>query len=87
MPFRTGIADLQRLGNAQLGDKTMLDALIPFADAFAAAVDAGTACATAWREGACSPPARPRDRSADAEARSGPALGAAQRRRPDPGAV
>src|SRR5882757_2809549 len=47
---RAGIADLQRVGNAQLGDKTMLDALIPFADAFAAAVNAGTACATAWRE-------------------------------------
>ncbi|WP_309124054.1 dihydroxyacetone kinase family protein [Arthrobacter sp.] len=36
------------LGKAQLGDKTMLDALIPFAETLRNAVDAGTDLGEAW---------------------------------------
>ncbi|HEX3815975.1 MAG TPA: dihydroxyacetone kinase family protein [Mycobacteriales bacterium] len=46
--IRAGIDDVQRAGKAQVGDKTMLDALVPFTDAFAAGLDAGTPCAQAW---------------------------------------
>src|SRR5262249_51015689 len=42
------IADLQRVGKAKLGDKTMLDALIPFAEHFANQLQAGQSCAAAW---------------------------------------
>ncbi|WP_166867699.1 dihydroxyacetone kinase family protein [Salinibacterium sp. ZJ70] len=36
-------------GRAQLGDKTMVDAIAPFADDLATRIDAGDALATAWR--------------------------------------
>jgi D-erythrulose 4-kinase len=50
--IRAGIDDLRRVGKADLGDKTMLDALIPFADAFAAGVENGTECRNAWQQAA-----------------------------------
>jgi len=37
------------VGKAQLGDKTMLDALIPFAEQLGAQVDSGAPLAAAWR--------------------------------------
>jgi dihydroxyacetone kinase len=39
--IRRGIAELTRVGKAKLGDKTMMDALIPFADAFEAGLARG----------------------------------------------
>ncbi|MFD5317951.1 dihydroxyacetone kinase family protein [Streptomyces sp. NPDC127098] len=41
-------AGVQRLGKAEVGDKTMVDALVPFADALGAAVATGAPLATAW---------------------------------------
>jgi dihydroxyacetone kinase len=49
---RAGIDDLRRVGKADLGDKTMLDALIPFADTFAGGVEKSTDCAAAWQQAA-----------------------------------
>jgi dihydroxyacetone kinase len=49
---RAGIDDLRRVGRADLGDKTMLDALIPFADTFAGGVEKSTDCAAAWQQAA-----------------------------------
>lgn len=50
--IRAGIAEVRRIGKADLGDKTMLDALIPFADALAQAVNNGVECAAAWQRAA-----------------------------------
>ena len=41
---------VQSAGKAQLGDKTIVDALQPFASAFAAAVDGGDSTAVAWKQ-------------------------------------
>jgi D-erythrulose 4-kinase len=43
---------LQGFSKAELGDKTMLDALFPFVDTFASQVDAGTSLSAAWRSAA-----------------------------------
>ncbi len=48
--LRAGQDALVALGRAERGDKTMLDALVPFLDSFEAAVDAGTGWRTAWLE-------------------------------------
>ncbi|WP_031273509.1 DAK2 domain-containing protein, partial [Curtobacterium sp. B8] len=40
------------LGRAERGDKTLLDALLPFVDALREGVDAGQDTATAWRAAA-----------------------------------
>jgi dihydroxyacetone kinase len=42
------VATVGSMGGAKPGDKTMLDAMIPFAQALTAAVDAGDALADAW---------------------------------------
>lgn len=42
--------ELERLGKATLGDKTMLDVLIPFADAFSSAAARGSDLVNGWRE-------------------------------------
>ncbi len=47
--LQAGIADVQRVGKAQLGDKTMLDTLIPFAEHFAKQLHAGQSCTAAWQ--------------------------------------
>jgi dihydroxyacetone kinase len=39
-------------GKAQVGDKTLVDALVPFVETFSAAVDDGTPVLDAWRAGA-----------------------------------
>lgn len=49
---RAGAQMMQTLGKASLGDKTMLDALLPFTDALEAAVAAGTPLAKAWADAA-----------------------------------
>ncbi len=45
---RQGAERVQRLGKAELGDKTMLDALLPFVDALDAGLADGRALADAW---------------------------------------
>lgn len=45
-------AAIAKRGNARRGDKTMLDALSPFGDAFAGAVADGSTVAAAWDEAA-----------------------------------
>ena len=40
--FQAGVEGLQQRGKAELGDKTMLDALIPAVDAMRSALDAGS---------------------------------------------
>lgn len=49
---RAGADAIQQLGKAQLGDKTMLDALLPFTDELEEKVGAGTGLADAWSESA-----------------------------------
>lgn len=49
---RAAATQLADVGGAQPGDKTMLDALLPFADAFGAALSAGSATGDAWRTAA-----------------------------------
>jgi D-erythrulose 4-kinase len=44
--------DLQGFGKAELGDKTMLDALFPFVDTLIRQVDAGASIYEAWRSAA-----------------------------------
>ena len=46
--LQAGAATVAKLGKAAPGDKTMLDALAPFAAEFAAAVEQGTGTAAAW---------------------------------------
>jgi dihydroxyacetone kinase len=48
--FAAATAAIGALGGAKPGDRTMLDALQPAVDAFAAAVHAGVAPAEAWRQ-------------------------------------
>jgi D-erythrulose 4-kinase len=43
---------LQGFSKAQLGDKTMLDALFPFVDTLVGQVDAGASISDAWRSAA-----------------------------------
>jgi len=43
---------VQSAGKAQPGDKTIVDALRPFASSFAVAVDSGESTSDAWREAA-----------------------------------
>lgn len=49
---RQGFEALVRLGGAKPGDKTMLDALLPFAEALDEAVSSGEDLAVAWRSAA-----------------------------------
>jgi dihydroxyacetone kinase len=49
---RHGAETVQRIGKAQLGDKTMLDSLMPFVDELDARIEAGDALATAWNAAA-----------------------------------
>ena len=44
------VAAVSELGGAQVGDRTMVDALRPAADAFEAAVAAGEPAAEAWEK-------------------------------------
>ena len=79
---------IARLGGGSVGDKTMLDAMVPFADAFAAAVADGASTAEAWKTAADVAEA-----AATATADLSPRLGRARVLsdrsvgHPDPGAV
>lgn len=79
---------IQRLGRGQVGDKTMLDAIIPFVEAFEAAAGEGAGTVGSWQRAA-----EAADRAAKATADLTPRIGRArvlsQRSvgHPDPGAV
>ena len=45
---RAGLEAMQRLGKAQVGDKTMLDAFVPFVDVLGKTVASGEPLSTAW---------------------------------------
>jgi D-erythrulose 4-kinase len=49
---RSSATHLQGFSKAQLGDKTMLDALFPFVDTLVDQVDAGASASEAWRSAA-----------------------------------
>ncbi|SDT47881.1 dihydroxyacetone kinase family protein [Microlunatus soli] len=49
---RAADESLRRIGGAQVGDKTMIDALVPFADALGKAVESGKDLAAGWTEAA-----------------------------------
>lgn len=76
-----------RLGGASVGDKTLVDALVPFVEAFEAAVDGGDASA-AWRA-ASEEANRGAETTKDFAAKLGRArpLGQKSVGTPDPGAV
>ncbi|MCW2913778.1 MAG: D-erythrulose kinase [Actinomycetia bacterium] len=48
--IRAGLLALQRLGKAQLGDKTMVDAFAPFVETLVERVRSGTGLSAAWSE-------------------------------------
>jgi dihydroxyacetone kinase len=70
--FLAGVEAVAELGGARPGDRTMLDALQPAADAFARALEAGQSLANAWE--ACVLAA---ERGVEATARMKPRLGRA----------
>lgn len=85
---RAGLEGVAARGRAQLGDKTMLDALSPAADALDTAVAAGSSLHQAL-ESACSAAAAGRDATTPMQARKGRAsyLGERSIGHQDPGAT
>lgn len=79
---------LTTVGGAQRGDKTMLDALLPFTEEFSDQVTAGASLSQAW-ESAADVASRSAATTADLIARVGRARPLAERGRgtPDPGAT
>lgn len=73
---------VRTLGNAELGDKTMLDALVPFREALTAAVGPGQDLGAAWRAAAARATEGLRPRVGRARPLAERSLGS-----PDPGAV
>ena len=65
-----GVGALTKLGKAQLGDKTMLDTLIPFVEAYGAAAESGASVSAAWQQ-ALPAAAAGRDSTKDMVARRG----------------
>lgn len=85
---RAGADAIQQLGKAQLGDKTMLDALLPFADELEERVGAGTELAPAWSAAAATS-TDAAVRTSDLKPRLGRARPLAEKSvgTPDPGAT
>lgn len=85
---RTGAGRMQELGKAQLGDKTMLDALLPFADELEREVKDGVPLARAWTSAAAAA-SEAAARTADLRPRLGRARPLAEKSvgTPDPGAT
>ena len=78
---RAGLDALQRIGGAELGDKTMLDALVPAVEALEAAAAAGDSAAEAWAKAATGGGGRrPGDRSDATQDRPSPPARRAQHR-------
>ena len=85
---RTGAGRMQELGKAQLGDKTMLDALLPFADELEREVKDGVPLAQAWTS-AAEVASEAATRTAELRPRLGRARPLAEKSvgTPDPGAT
>lgn len=85
---REAAATVQKIGQANLGDKTLLDALLPFTDALSQRVAAGESLADAWN-GAAPLADDAAGKTADMTAKVGRArpLGDRSLGTPDPGAV
>jgi dihydroxyacetone kinase len=85
---RRGAETVQRIGKAQLGDKTLLDALFPFVTSFENALAADRPVAQAWAAAAAEA-VQAAAATADLVARMGRARPLAERSlgTPDPGAV
>jgi D-erythrulose 4-kinase len=83
-----GAATIQRVGKAERGDKTMLDALLPFVDELEERLAAGSALTDAWR-GAAAGAVEAGAATASLRARVGRARPLAERSvgTPDAGAV
>ncbi|MCS3444163.1 dihydroxyacetone kinase [Microbacterium phyllosphaerae] len=47
-----GVQGVQTYGKAEVGDKTMVDALVPFTSALSGAIDGGSCLADAWETAA-----------------------------------
>ncbi|MGA9594781.1 MAG: DAK2 domain-containing protein, partial [Acidimicrobiia bacterium] len=86
--MKAGLDTMQRIGGAEVGDKTMIDALKPFVDALAAGVSSGTDLGNAWA-GAAKIAVDAGAATADMVARVGRArpLGERSVGTPDPGAT
>ncbi|RRO18755.1 dihydroxyacetone kinase family protein [Saccharopolyspora rhizosphaerae] len=82
------LASVQRLGRAELGDKTLVDALVPFAEDLRGAVDEGSGGAVAWRR-AAAVATKAAAATAELRPRTGRARPLAERSvgTPDPGAT
>ncbi|WP_062228384.1 dihydroxyacetone kinase family protein [Aureimonas frigidaquae] len=50
--MQAALSDVTQLGRARVGDKTLVDALVPFVDTLAAEAEAGQALPKAWRTAA-----------------------------------
>ncbi|WP_203919108.1 dihydroxyacetone kinase family protein [Rugosimonospora africana] len=83
-----GCDRVAEVGHASVGDKTMLDAFVPFVDALRAAVDSGAPLGAAW-SGAAQVATEAAAATADLRPRLGRARPLAERSlgSPDPGAV
>ncbi|MGW3473624.1 dihydroxyacetone kinase family protein, partial [Saccharopolyspora sp. NPDC000995] len=82
------LAAVQRLGRAELGDKTLVDALIPFVEELRRAVDAGESGRDAWQQ-AAKEATKAAEQTAELRPRTGRARPLAERSvgTPDPGAM
>ncbi|MBB3952784.1 dihydroxyacetone kinase family protein [Aureimonas jatrophae] len=70
---REAVDRVMRLGRARPGDKTLVDALVPFADTLAGGIEAGRPLAEAWKQAA-----EAATRAAEATAPMTPRLGRAR---------
>jgi dihydroxyacetone kinase-like protein len=86
--FQAGVEGLQQRGKAELGDKTMMDALIPAVDAMRGALEAGSGLTEILDRGAAAAEAGARA-TITMQARKGRAsyLGERSVGHPDPGAT
>ena len=75
---------ISALGKAEPGDKTMLDALLPFADALDSGRGAGAPLVAAWAAAAEAAVQPPQDTAGCVPGRPGPAVGRAEPRHPRP---
>jgi D-erythrulose 4-kinase len=83
-----GLADIRAIGNAEVGDKTLVDALVPFAEELGSAAQAGQRLSTAW-ERAAHAAVVAAEHTAELSARAGRARthGDSSLGTPDPGAI
>jgi dihydroxyacetone kinase len=86
--MKSGLEALQRIGGAEVGDKTMIDALVPFVAELTDGVESGVDVAYAWAD-AAKKAVEAAAETADLVARVGRArpLGARSVGTPDPGAT